>query len=118
MAISMWKASLAKDRFSPFDFRSRRRWRSPLEYLTITMTLHGSTTMGNSLKNLGARINSAVDWFIPAKLRSSDYLVNIRMFLFSHLFGPFLGHTISLSMLYIDGGADASWWIFFFAVTA
>ncbi len=74
--------------------------------------------MGNSLKNLGARINSAVDWFIPAKLRSSDYLVNIRMFLFSHLFGPFLGHTISLSMLYIDGGADTSWWIFFFAVTA
>ena len=40
------------------------------------------------------------------------------MFLFSHLFGPFLGHTISLSMLYIDGGADTSWWIFFFAVTA
>jgi signal transduction histidine kinase len=74
--------------------------------------------MGNSLKNLGARINSSVDWFIPAKLRSSDYLVNIRMFLFSHLFGPFLGHTISLSMLYIDGGADASWWVFFFAVTA
>jgi len=74
--------------------------------------------MGNSLKNLGAQINSSVDWFIPAKLRSSDYLVNIRMFLFSHLFGPFLGHTISLSMLYIDGGADSSWWIFFLAVTA
>jgi len=74
--------------------------------------------MGNSLKELGARVNSSVDWFIPAKLRSSDYLVNIRMFLFSHLFGPFLGHTISLSMLYIDGGADLSWWIFFFAVTA
>jgi signal transduction histidine kinase len=63
-------------------------------------------------------VNSAVDWFIPASLRSSDYLVNIRMFLFSRLFGPFLGHTISLSMLYIDGGADASWWIFFAAVTA
>ena len=74
--------------------------------------------MSNFLKNLGARVNSSVDWFIPAKLRSSDYLVNIRMFLFSHLFGPFLGHTISLSMLYIDGGADTSWWIFFFAVTA
>jgi signal transduction histidine kinase len=74
--------------------------------------------MGNALKRLGARINKSVDWFIPAKLRTSDYLVNIRMFLFSHLFGPFLGHTISLSMLYIDGGADLGWWIFFFAVTA
>lgn len=74
--------------------------------------------MRGSLKTLGARVNSFVDWFIPANLKSSDYLVNIRMFLFSHLFGPFLGHTISFSMLYIDGGADASWWVFFFAVTA
>ena len=64
------------------------------------------------------RVNSSVDWFIPPRLRSSDCLVNIRMFLFSHLFGPFLGHTISLSMLYINGGADTSWWIFFIAVTA
>ena len=74
--------------------------------------------MRGSLKTLGVRVNSFVDWFIPANLKSSDYLVNIRMFLFSHLFGPFLGHTISLSMLYIDGGADTSWWIFFIAVTA
>lgn len=65
-----------------------------------------------------AQINAFVDWFIPAQLKSSEDLVNIRMFLFSHLFGPFLGHTISLSMLYIDGTADASWWIFFIAVTA
>ncbi len=74
--------------------------------------------MRNSLRKLGVRVNSAVDWFIPAKLKKSDALVNIRMFLFSHLFGPFLGHTISLSMLYINGGADASWWVFFIAVTA
>lgn len=40
------------------------------------------------------------------------------MFLFSHLLGPFLGHTISLSMLYVGGQADLSWWIFFLAVTA
>jgi signal transduction histidine kinase len=75
--------------------------------------------MQNFLKNLGAQINSSVDWFIPAKLESSaELLPSIRMFLFSHLFGPFLGHTISLSMLYIDGKADTSWWIFFIAVTA
>ena len=73
---------------------------------------------GQFFEKPGRRINSSVDWFVPAKLKSSDYLVNIRMFLFSHLFGPFLGDTISLSMLYIDGGADTSWWIFFFAVTA
>jgi signal transduction histidine kinase len=77
------------------------------------------SVMQNSLKTLAARINSAVDWFIPEKLKSSpDLLQGVRMFLFSHLFGPFLGHTISFSMLYIQGGADLSWWIFFLAVTA
>ena len=40
------------------------------------------------------------------------------MFLFSHLFGPLLGHTISLSMLFVGGEADLSWWIFFLSVTA
>jgi signal transduction histidine kinase len=74
--------------------------------------------MRHFLIELGARVNAFVDWFIPVKLKSSEDVVNVRMFLFSHLFGPFLGHTISLSMLYIDGGADASWWIFFAAVTA
>jgi signal transduction histidine kinase len=75
--------------------------------------------MQNSLKTLAARVNSAVDWFIPDKLKSStDLLQGVRMFLFSHLFGPFLGHTISLYMLYIQGGADLSWWIFFLAITA
>jgi len=74
--------------------------------------------MRDFLRELGTQINAFVDWFIPAKLRSSEDIVNIRMFLFSHLFGPFLGHTISLSMLYIDGTADASWWTFFIAVTA
>jgi signal transduction histidine kinase len=75
--------------------------------------------MQDSLTKVMARLNSSVDWFIPAHLRSSpDILQGVRMFLFSHLFGPFLGHTISLSMLYIEGGADYSWWIFFIAVTA
>lgn len=40
------------------------------------------------------------------------------MFLFSHLFGPFLGHTISLFMLYIGGQADLSWWILFISISA
>jgi signal transduction histidine kinase len=76
--------------------------------------------MGNSFANFLPRLNAAVDWFIPAHLKQSrDILQGVRMFLFSHLFGPLLGHTISLSMLYIEGGqADLSWWIFFLCVTA
>jgi signal transduction histidine kinase len=65
------------------------------------------------------RLNASVDWFIPEHLKQSrDVLQAVRMFLFSHLFGPFLGHTISFSMLFVGGQADLSWWIFFIAVTA
>ena len=47
-----------------------------------------------------------------------DQVQAMRMFMFSHLFGPFLGLTISFSMLYIKGEADLSWWVFFLAVAA
>ncbi len=75
--------------------------------------------MGNKLTNFLPRLNASVDWFIPAHLKQSrDTLQAVRMFLFSHLFGPLLGHTVSLSMLYVEGGkADLSWWIFFTCVT-
>jgi signal transduction histidine kinase len=70
-------------------------------------------------KRLAGRISSFVDWFIPPAIRSKDDLVQgVRMFLFSHLFGPFLGHTISFSMLFLGGRADWDWWVFFGAVTA
>ena len=75
--------------------------------------------MGNRFTTFVPRLNAAVDWFIPANLKQSrNILQAVRMFLFSHLFGPVLGHTISLFMLYVGGQADVSWWIFFFAVTA
>ena len=75
--------------------------------------------MGTRLTNFTTWLNASVDWFIPEHLQQSrDILQAVRMFLFSHLFGPLLGHTISLSMLYVGGQADLSWWIFFLAVTA
>jgi signal transduction histidine kinase/ActR/RegA family two-component response regulator len=61
---------------------------------------------------------NAVDWFIPPGIKAnSEMIQGARMFLFSHLFGPFLGHTISLYILFIHG-PDAPWWIFFWAITA
>jgi signal transduction histidine kinase len=75
--------------------------------------------MGTRLTNFTTRLNASVDWFIPEHLKQSrNMLQAVRMFLFSHLFGPLLGHTISLSMLYIGGQADLSWWILFLAITA
>jgi signal transduction histidine kinase/ActR/RegA family two-component response regulator len=70
-------------------------------------------------KNASDRIYAAVDWFIPANLKADGEIIQgARMFLFSHLFGPFLGHTISLYVLYVQGTPDQPWWIFFSAITA
>ena len=75
--------------------------------------------MKKRFANFVPRLNAAVDWFIPAHLQQSrDVLQAVRMFLFSHLFGPLLGHTISLSMLYLKGQADLSWWILFLGISA
>lgn len=75
--------------------------------------------MKKRLSNLVSKLNASVDWFIPAHLtQSRDILQAVRMFLFSHLFGPLLGHTISLSMLYVGGQADVSWWILFLSISA
>jgi signal transduction histidine kinase len=75
--------------------------------------------MGPRLKHFAERLNAAVDWFIPAELKQSPgTLQAVRMFLFSHLFGPILGHTITLSMLFLRGEADTAWWVLFGAITA
>lgn len=77
-------------------------------------------TLWTRFKRLMPRLNAAVDWFIPEQLKQSkqDTLQAVRMFVFSHLLGPVLGHTISLSMLFIGGEANLEWWILFIALTA
>lgn len=75
--------------------------------------------MGNGLRIFVPRLTASVDWFIPANLKQSrDILQAVRMFLVSHFFGPFLGHTMSLSVLYLGAQADLSWWILFFSISA
>lgn len=75
--------------------------------------------MERRLKHCVERLNEVVDWFVPAELRRSPgTLQAVRMFLLSHLLGPILGHTITLSMLVLRGEADAAWWVLFGAITA
>jgi signal transduction histidine kinase len=77
------------------------------------------TAMGQRLNHFIERLNTAVDWFVPAELKQKPGMLQaVRMFLFSHLFGPILGHTITLSMLFLRGEADAAWWVLVAAITA
>ena len=90
--------------------------------MTVT-TLDQSGITGRAgvlwlLKMLGERIYAVVDWFIPPRLKAdSDVVQGVRMFLFSHLFGPFLGHTISLFILFLEPHPGLAWWVFFAAIT-
>ncbi|MCO5093556.1 sensor histidine kinase KdpD [Bosea sp. (in: a-proteobacteria)] len=48
-------------------------------------------------------LNDFVDWFIPADIaRDRQNLKQVRMFLISHLFGPFIGNTVPLALYVFD----------------
>ena len=48
-------------------------------------------------------LNNFVDWFIPANVvHDVDMRKQARIFLYSHLFGPFIGNTVPLALYYFD----------------
>ena len=53
-----------------------------------------------------------LDWFIPANVKEeSATKQRARMFLISHLFGPFLGHVITVCLYLLDRTPDLALWI-------
>src|SRR5215218_3704979 len=49
------------------------------------------------------RLNDLVDWFLPATIENDrEARQQARMFLFSHLFGPFIGNTVPLALYLLD----------------
>jgi len=50
-----------------------------------------------------ASLNTLLDWFIPAKLKCErEMRQRARMFLLSHIFGPFLGNVITVYLYILD----------------
>jgi signal transduction histidine kinase/CheY-like chemotaxis protein len=59
--------------------------------------------MGWRLRLSPEMIYPLLDWFIPPRLKAErEQHQRARMFLVSHLFGPFLGHTMTLYVYLID----------------
>src|SRR5215510_15012427 len=59
-----------------------------------------------------AMIYPVLDWFIPSRVReNSELQQRARMFLISHLFGPFLGHTITVYLYVLDPAPDHALWV-------
>ena len=65
------------------------------------------------------RLDRFIDWFIPLSIREDRELTQrARMFLLSHLCGPFLGNTIPVYLLIAGFPRDYRMIIFFISVTA
>jgi signal transduction histidine kinase len=60
-----------------------------------------------------------LDWFMPPALGTSrDMQQPARMFLISHIFGPFLGHTITIYLYLLDPRPDYGLWVLAASITA
>jgi signal transduction histidine kinase/CheY-like chemotaxis protein len=59
-----------------------------------------------------------LDWFIPPALKAErDQVQRARIFLVSHFFGPFLGHTITIYLYLIDPHPGYGLWVLATAIT-
>jgi signal transduction histidine kinase len=67
----------------------------------------------------GAIIYRKSDWFIPETLRTdAATLERARIFVFSHLFGPFLGQFISVYLYILDPHPGIAYWTIVACITA
>jgi len=76
------------------------------------MSLSGTLERSRASRLSPAMIYPVLDWFIPQRVReNSELLQRARMFLISHLFGPFLGHTITVYLYVIDPNPNYALWV-------
>jgi len=63
-------------------------------------------------------VHSALDWFMPHTLTEDRYVAQrVRMFLISHLFGPVLGHSITVYLYFIDPSRGSHLWVLAASIT-
>ena len=66
-----------------------------------------------------SEIYPLLDWFLPPALGTSrETQQPARMFLISHIFGPFLGHTITIYLYLLDPHPDYALWVLAASITA
>ena len=60
-----------------------------------------------------------LDWFMPSALKAEREMEQpARMFLISHIFGPFLGHTITIYLYVLDPHPGYQLWVLALSITA
>ena len=75
--------------------------------------------MGIGRRQISSGLDAFLDYFIPAEIRvRPDSHRRARMFMLSHVFGPFLGNVIPLYLFMIGADRDYRFWIFATSITA
>ena len=70
-------------------------------------------------QHIPSLIYPILDWFIPDSVRRNHELEQrARMFLVSHLIGPFLGHTITIYLYLLDPSPGYALWVLAASITA
>src|SRR5450755_286305 len=65
------------------------------------------------------RILQILDWFVPPRARTDEAtLGRSRIFAFSHIFGPCLGHAISIYLYVADQQRGFPFWVIVACITA
>src|SRR5258708_19758583 len=60
-----------------------------------------------------------LDWFMPPALKAEREMEQpARMFLISHIFGPFLGHTITVYLYVLDPHPGYQLWVLALSIPA
>lgn len=68
---------------------------------------------------LATSILSAIDWFVPHTARVDDAtLGRARIFAFSHIFGPCLGHAITVYLYFADKTHTSHFWLIVGCISA
>jgi signal transduction histidine kinase len=68
---------------------------------------------------LQAKFLRALDWFVPADAQTETAtLGRARIFAFSHVFGPFLGHAITIYLYFADKDRGFPFWFIVVCITA
>src|SRR5260370_3704657 len=83
----------------------------------------GAGLMVKALAAVGSgiyrRSAAITDWFIPDSLRTdAATLGRARIFVFSHLFGPSLGQSISVYLYILDPNPGPAYWTIVASITA
>jgi signal transduction histidine kinase len=85
--------------------------------------------MSNRVHQWLASVDRLINWFIPAEMNGDrETRKQARMFLISHLFGPFIGNVVPLALYMLDptpgfdvavlAGSITAFWVFPFVLRA